>query len=449
VSEREVRELQKSDLFSSDLHEILYNGPSFLLGKIHHRLLYAKKTMHKLSYEEVEEDEYRFSTPISTEFGQEVCSNDIVWWIKRKESNVPELLEKTKKLLEKMDDFKHAVDKINIGKDEKYENVVGEIKEITNLHADTISKLYQYVEWLHSKDPLAPCILFNYKTWGSSPMNDRTIQIDISKQDPTDRELKACTEIACGLREITTYTAELGIATERFDNEIPYTTEFLFNYRIRISFEIRNNFHQYVEKIRIALQHIEFEIEKVQRTFELLNSKKFWRTNLSKIMKLSVEDCYYDFKKSLPMWNKPDNLEDVRLDFCEDIAALANSDGGVLIVGVSDKKPRQIFHIDKLEDRSKTTKQLILDKIKYDKDFTHFIQFSIDDNGTQKDCLVIGVEQTKKAVSVRKPDKSIIWPIRIKAGKDRSDQEPINKTKKKIASDNVDFMLVLEDDISN
>ena len=72
MSESDVRELQKTDLFSLDLHDILYDGPSFLLGKIHHRLLYAKKTIHELSYEDVEEDEHGFSVPIITEFGQEV-----------------------------------------------------------------------------------------------------------------------------------------------------------------------------------------------------------------------------------------------------------------------------------------------------------------------------------------------------------------------------------------
>lgn len=445
MSENTQKVLQEKDLFSPNLHNILFDGSSYLLGKIHYRILYAERTINKLSYKKPEKE---FSVPLRTEFGNEVDHDEISWWIKKKESSVPELLKKTKNTLEKIDNLKHASDKIIHGKDEEYLKVIEAIKDFTNLHADAISILYDYVEWLNSKDSLAPCILFNYRTWNSTPMNDRRITIDISKKEPTEMELKICTETACGFRNIFGYTAIDGIDIEAFSEGVSFTSENLSIFRLRISHEIRRHFYEFIVKIRTALQHIELEAEKIQRAIDLLNAKLFWSKNISKIMNLSVEDTYYDFKKSLEIWHNHKDPDKAKFEFCEDIAALANSSGGVLIIGVSDEKPRRIFHIDDLESRVKFTKQLILDKIRYDRDFTHFIQFTVNDEGIDKDCLVIGVEQTKKAVSVTSPDKTISWPKRIQTGKDRREEDDINQSKQNIPSDNVNFMLRLEKDIS-
>ena len=96
----------------------------------------------------------------------------------------------------------------------------------------------------------------------------------------------------------------------------------------------------------------------------------------------------------------------------------------------------------------KVTKELIVKTINYEKDFTHFVPFAVNDT-TEKNCLVIGIEQTRKAVSVSSPDGKYSWPVRLETGKIRSDEKNIDKSKQKVGRDNVDFMLLLENDISD
>lgn len=59
----------------------------------------------------------------------------------------------------------------------------------------------------------------------------------------------------------------------------------------------------------------------------------------------------WDFKKTLGMGHAEtrDKKEELQVKFCEDIAALANSKGGLLIIGISDKIPRTFYDINNLE----------------------------------------------------------------------------------------------------
>ena len=438
--------LKENDLYSPNSHEILFSESSYLLGTILYRILKAERNINKLSYEKSVNG---FSAPISTKFGSEVDSDEIVWWIKRKESNINELLKKTMAVLKKINDLKHDADKKIIQCiDEEYSELVKNIKNFIDSNSDTICSLYEYVEWLNSKDSLAPGILFNYRSWGSSMMNERRINIDIAKDEPTEDELKACTETACGVRANFGYTATDGINIECYFENYELIEKNLSIFRLRISHEVRQRFFQFIINIRRALQHIELEIIKIERSYDLLNSKNFWKKNITKIMDLPIEDEYWDFKKTLEIWYPHKDIEKSKFEFCEDIASMANSSGGVLIVGISNKSPRKIFNIEKLEDKLKVTKELIVKTINYEKDFTHFVPFAVNDT-TEKNCLVIGIEQTRKAVSVSSPDGKYSWPVRLETGKIRSDEKNIDKSKQKVGRDNVDFMLLLENDISD
>ena len=75
---------------------------------------------------------------------------------------------------------------------------------------------------------------------------------------------------------------------------------------------------------------------------------------LIKILKkiLIMEEAkLWDFKKTLGMGHAEtrDKKEELQVKFCEDIAALANSKGGLLIIGISDKIPRTFYDINNLE----------------------------------------------------------------------------------------------------
>lgn len=431
------------EFFSIDNHQALFVETVYKLGKIHYIISKSAQTLYKLSYEKPPDT--GFTIHETTEFGHEVASDEIFWWVNKKEQDLPTLLKNTKDILKKIDKLKHDADKFKESfSSEEYSSLIDKIKQFIDNHKTEISSLYDYAVWLESKDPLAPSMLLNYRCWGSSMMAERKLSIP-DNDDLSEQILKKSTQIAVGVSTNYGYTANEAYAhaTDFGGKNVSIET-----IRLQISFDVREKFHQFIENLRRSIQNIILEIEKIDRSYELLNSKQFWAKNIRRIMDIPVEDQLWDLKQTLEIWQSAHgNKEQAKFEFCEDIAAFANADGGVLIIGISDEKPRRIYDIESIEDRLKVTKELIQEKITYDEHFTFFIPFTVEDE-TEKNCLIIGVAQTKKAVSVLTPDNTFSWPVRIETGKKRSDEETINKRKKKVARDNVDFMLLLEKDLS-
>lgn len=431
-----------TEFFSKELHEKLYTELGFTLGKIGYIISKSAQTLHDRSYNKPPDS--GFSMPTTTEFGKEVGSDEISWWVNKKEQDHSTLLKRTQGVLKIIDKLKHDADKFKESfSSEEYSSLIDKIVQFIEEHKSEILQLYDYVEWLKSKDELAPSMLLNYRCWGSSMMAER--KIVIPKEHSFDEKfLKKCTEVAIGVStnygymayEAHTHATDYGEKT-RSDDTI----------RLQISFEIREKFHQFIENLRKAIQNIALECEKIDRPYELLKSRNFWQKNIHKIIELPVEGKFWDFKQTLEIWqSRHQEKEKAKFEFCEDIASLANSDGGVLIIGVSDEKPRKIYEIKSIEDKLKTTKELIQEKTVYENDYTFFVPFYAE-NDTKKLCLVIGVAQTKKAVAVRSPESTFSWPVRIETGKKRREEKSINENKKKVVRDNADFMIYLEKDV--
>lgn len=66
-----------------------------------------------------------------------------------------------------------------------------------------------------------------------------------------------------------------------------------------------------------------------------------------------VEDQLWDFTQTLEMWKATDfNIKQKRkIEFCEDIAGFANAQGGVIILGITDKIPRKKIGLKKLKKK--------------------------------------------------------------------------------------------------
>ena len=67
-----------------------------------------------------------------------------------------------------------------------------------------------------------------------------------------------------------------------------------------------------------------------------------------------IENQLWDFKETFEMWHiKNKEKEESKIKFCEQIAAFANVNGGVLIVGITNKPPRRVIGIQDLENKLK------------------------------------------------------------------------------------------------
>ena len=73
------------------------------------------------------------------------------------------------------------------------------------------------------------------------------------------------------------------------------------------------------------------------------------------------------------------NKKKKEVEFCEDVTSFANMEGGVLIIGISNKIPRNVTGIEDLENKMKYTKDVIMKGISYPRELTHFHVLTLED----------------------------------------------------------------------
>ena len=106
----------------------------------------------------------------------------------------------------------------------------------------------------------------------------------------------------------------------------------------------------------ISLRNVILEIDRYDAQTELMKRELFWRDFLVRAIDAPVEDQLWDFKETLDMWSvSGKGKEDAVVKSCGYIAAFANAKGGVLIVGISNERPRKVVGIEDLENRLKYT----------------------------------------------------------------------------------------------
>ncbi|GAH35529.1 unnamed protein product, partial [marine sediment metagenome] len=134
------------------------------------------------------------------------------------------------------------------------------------------------------------------------------------------------------------------------------------------------------------------------------------------------------------------------------IASFANNQGGVLIIGVSDKIPRKIIGLDydSLENRIRDLKVLIKNKTKHDENFVEIQQIKLkDENNREKICLVIVTAQTLQVIGVLQDDGSYIYKKRIGTSSETVDPNEIRKSKQLVYSTNFDYLTYLKTFVKN
>lgn len=432
-------------------HEELFSGSSLEIGKIHWYIQKADTEMGRRCWIKgekfLEQDK-------PTDFGKEVGFDEIHWWIFKKETDIEELYKKTENTLNSVQKLKE--DSFILKEKyyfEPYPDLVKRIKEFTESHKEEIHALYEYVLWLNKKDVLAPSMLFTYRVWGSTRLSDRDEIIDENSIDKDIDRVKRCTEVALGLISGSRYTLEdvyFDICSDMADSINP---EYLGSCSpseesllVQTSYKIRDELAEYFEFIRQSLRNILLDISKYNAQTKLLYQESFWQSFIKKAVEIKIENQLWDFKETFEMWHmKNKDKEDAEIKFCELIAGFANAKGGVLIVGITNKIPREIKGIeDDLESKLKFTKSTIQRYVNSTNDFVHFQPTTLkDDAGTDRDCLIIAIAQTKDVITVRDKSGKFSCPVRSETGLDRVDYEKVKQSKIHVLHDNYDFILNL------
>ena len=430
-------------------HKKLFTGPSLMLGKIHWIIQTAN---HELEKKLIQRHGHNVMSETLTELGKDVGLDAISWWVFKKELDVEELLKKTEATLlhaQKLKDNAQNLKKRYYA--DSYLHLIEELKKFTDSHKQEIENLHDYALGLHDEDVLAPSILFSYRVWGHTRRSWLTVKPGLYVSGDEKSAWAVSTEFATGLRSEFGYTIEdeyseiySGIA-ESIDDEyqgaISVPRERLL---LQTSHTVLDNLAIYLENIRESLRNIILEIEKYKMPEGLLTRESFWRSFIAwTMMGKRIEDQLWDLKETLEMFHAKDAKTKTRseVDFCENVAGYANTQGGIMVLGVTNEHPRKVVGVADLENRMKFLNSILVKYINHKIDFIHFQQVVMkDEKTTNQSCLVIAVAQTKDVICVRNEEGRFSYPIRAATGLDRSEYEKVNKSKEDVIRDNFQFL---------
>jgi len=196
-------------------------------------------------------------------------------------------------------------------------------------------------------------------------------------------------------------------------------------------------------------RNLDMDINKYRLQKSLIYNEDFWIKFVRKSMEDNrIENDLWDFKQTIDFWNitKIQELRKSKIKFCQQIASFANHQGGVLIIGISDKVPRNIIGLDydPLEKKVRDLKNLIKRQTDYNENYVNIEQIKLmDNNNSEKICLIINIAQTMEIIGVLQDNGSIIYKKRIGTSCETVKPKEIRKNKHTVYSDNFDYFSYL------
>jgi Putative DNA-binding domain len=442
-------------MLDEKVHEVLFSDATNKLGEIHWALLKSASLMDSKRWKVIKGIGTIFSTQEDTEFGEEIGSDEIHWWIFKKETDVEELLAKTERTLESVQTLKNASSTLKSKEPESYGKLLVTLKDFAEQHRTEIESLHDYVGWLMKRDVMAPRILFTYRIWGSTRMSDRRVNVEGEENATSDlNKLNTLTEIVLGVRQRQHlvydkvyneigFTIYDGMDPEEISDDTPLVVPERLVIR-RTGYTVYGNCETYFTEIRDSLRIIVDDIKKFKKQRNLFQSQKFWREFITKALKVKTcETQLWDFKETLTIWhvkNDPERRK-AKITLAADVASFANSSGGVLIIGVTDK--REVVGIGQdreLERRLKVAQDVISEHISCDREIALFRQITVGEKDKEKVCLIIVVSQTREVVAVSEGSGRYSYPVRRETGISWPPRDEVQAKKLCVKSDNRNFM---------
>lgn len=387
---------------------------------------------------------------------EEIGLDEVAWWVFHREINHDELRTHTDNILKCAQALKESSEKLARQQPDSYKELILTLREFAENRREEIERLLNYVRWLEARDPLAPGILFTYRVWGSTRMADRWIGNSPEIPAWADSTLiRGSTEIVLGIRSSGHRVHDVVYGEIQYelmdgmDPEVLSHGSQIFapesNVVARTAREVYINCAEYFVEVRDSLRQIVLDIGKFEKQKQPIRGDAFWRKFIWKAVESKkAETQLWDFKETLTMWHvkEPTEKERAKVTFAEDVAALANARGGVLVVGVSDQ--RDIVGLrNSSRDRENCLKALeavLARYVEYPRNIVSLQQVVIPIEDERRLCLVVIVAQTGEPVGVNNGNGRYTYPVRQETGIDRVSRSTLCEQKSRVREDNHDFM---------
>ena len=203
------------------------------------------------------------------------------------------------------------------------------------------------------------------------------------------------------------------------------------------------------DKYEEIYRNLDMDISKYSLQKSLIYNEDFWVKFVRKSMEDNrIETELWDFKGTINFWNitKTPELNKSKIKFCQQVASFANNQGGILVIGISDKVPRNIIGLDydSLEKKVRDLKNLIKRQIDYNENFVNIEQIKLkDNNNSERICLIITIAQTMEGIGVLQDNGSFIYKKRIGTSCETVNPKEIRENKQTVYTDNFDYFSYL------
>lgn len=420
------------------MHKYPSCNSALLLAKFHWHLLKADHLLFSACFPRKHQPQsgiFEFAEIEVSDFGRLVKGEPIHWWIFWQCSDVAQLKEKTEKALCAAEVLRTDILNLPFATND-YNEFIESISQFTESRSQQVSDLVNYVEYLDSCHPMAASIVYSHKVWGTTERHWRNVPCEaVSFSEEASSIKQDLIEAVYGLKFQSIHIVDekmsglcAEVAEEVYSNPEKYFDRVHSkpNEKTAIALAIiviRERMITYFKEIRNSLRTILHEIATYYDTSRLAVSERFWHDLICKCSSTPLsENELWDLKQTLTMFHAVDKKDKraATIDFVERVAAFANCDGGVLIIGVTDGN-RDIIGIprNELEDRIKHIADVIEKRL--DPEFTayHVIQVPVIRGGTAKVCVNVVIAQSKAAIGVKQDDGSITYPSRKMSGIER------------------------------
>lgn len=447
--------LEKAPIMEYDFkscHESLVNTEqASKLGQIHCVILFADNIYEKMVRVQKKEKigEFDFSPVKLTLFGEETLGHFINWWVRKKVGLIGQITKKIQEIMPFLNNLKRESLKLSQSSSaKKYEGLINELEVFIKEHDGDIEAFYHFVLWLKELDELGPCILFTHPPWSTTQLSDRYIKVE----NCNETQIRLCTEIVSGIwwhgmptlayvrNDMESDWADH--ADPEYTGPSPITYEAAFP---QASKKITYEFALYFQKIRDSVELVQSELLSFSKE-EILTNEEFLKLLISKILpKYRLENELWDLKETFSAWHN-ENSEEGKLDFACNVASYANSKGGLIIIGIDDKK-REIKGVSEPEIRIRQSRSILDRFLEPLPKRIEIISLPINDNdGKMVNCIIAKIPQTKDVIEV----KEIISegrkvPVRQDDGIRYKSYKEVLETKRTILEDN----FVFAKDLSN
>ncbi len=392
-----------------------------------------------------------------TDFGREVGRDEINWWVFKKATSIDDLRGQSQRALAASESLKSASGALKKNRPQSYAELLNTLRRFAEDHIAEIDTLHEYVRWLAARDTMAPKILYTYRVWGSTRMSDRWVEVGAGTPERESSDaIRHLTAVVLGLtssRLRTLDRAYLEVGDEiwsstEFDEETGSAEIEVPMARVvpRVSQMVYDECAIYFMCLRDSLRNILLDIDKFVEQRDLVNDDAFWRAFVEKAVRTEkTETQLWDFKETLTMWRveKGPEMERAKVAFSEDVASFANARGGVLVIGVTDR--REIVGIAdtrrEVENRLKFASDVLARHLEYSRPIVRFHQVVLSgSDGFEKTCLVVVVAQASEVAGVNDGQAHYTYPVRRETGITRVSRHELMTPKLHMKSDNYDFL---------